>query len=187
MPPFLRASASLLSRRSLQEPFSVALGFSVMHTSAMHTGCHDVDDSLFLFSPTVVFLYYHQTLQQQHLQLLTNPRDYPYGSASPQQGATRSSPSGYPQAAFGACFLKFCGHGVGVCSAFFRWFLSRRLFRRIGRFPQQLVAVSWWFKNAACPHRRDRKASEAKGTQLSYHSIIGFVGMALWRSLVCFV
>ncbi|KAK3298186.1 uncharacterized protein B0H64DRAFT_68084 [Chaetomium fimeti] len=117
---------------------------------------------------TVVFLYYHQTLQQQHLQLLTNPRDYPYGSASPQQGATRSSPSGYPQAAFGACFLRFCGHGVGFCSAFFAGFSQGVCFGGSEDF-QQLVAVSWWFKNAACLHRRARKASEAKSTELSFH------------------
>jgi hypothetical protein len=117
----------------------------------------------------VVFLYYHQPLQQQHLlRLLINPRDYPYGVALPQHGATYPSPSGYRQAAFGACILKLCGHGVGVCSACFRGFLSRCLFRRIRRFPQQLVAVSWWFKKAACLYRRDRKASEAKGTQLSF-------------------
>jgi hypothetical protein len=53
-------------------------------------------------------------------------------------------------------FSNFYGHGVGVCSAFFAGFSQGVCFGGSEDF-QQLVAVSWWFKNAACLHRRDRK------------------------------
>ncbi|KAH6855270.1 hypothetical protein B0I37DRAFT_52475 [Chaetomium sp. MPI-CAGE-AT-0009] len=48
---------------------------------------------------------------------------------------------------------------------------------------QQLVAVSWWFKNAACLQRRDRKTSEAKST--SFHHYIRGHGITALARLSC--
>lgn len=139
-----------------------------MHTSAMHTGCHDVDDSLFLFSHcffcTTTNPFNSNTCCGCSLIRATTPTV----SHCPNAAQPVSLRPAIPKQHLAPVFSNFVDMALESARLFFRGFLSRCLFRQIGRFPQQLVTVSWWFKNAACPHRRNRKASEAKGTQLSF-------------------